>query len=198
FRAALRGLGAGNLRRIDGRLRPTPVGMPWRTVPFPSGPRQVGAIRWGDLASAYRSTRIPTITVYSRSPRQAGRLGLAMVLAARPLLQLPVGRRVAEGAAGWMTGPTPDRRSRSRCEVWAEVRDRTGATRSATLVGPNAYELTADAVLRGVRHLLAGTGSAGPVAPGAHTPSSAFGSGFAGELDRVEMSAVQEGRSTQA
>lgn len=194
FRVALRMLGAGNLRRIDGQLRPTPLGVPWRVVPFPSGPRQVGAVRYGDLASAYRSTGIPTITVYTRGPRQAGRFGLAAVLAARPVLRLAASRWLVERASGWMTGPTPDRRARSRCEVWAEVRDRAGAIRSATLVGPNAYELTADALLRGVRHLLAGTGPAGPIGPGAHTPSSAFGAGFVRDLDRVEMSPVRSGQ----
>jgi saccharopine dehydrogenase (NAD+, L-lysine-forming) len=197
LRVALRMLGAGNLRRIDGRLRPTPLGVPWRVVPFPSGPRQVGAIRYGDLASAYRSTGIPTITVYTLGPRQGGPVGLTLALAARPLLRWDASRWLVERATGWLTGPTPDRRARSRCEVWAEVRDRDGATRTATLVGPNAYELTADALLRGVRHLLAGAGPAGPIAPGAHTPSSAFGAGFVRDLDGVEMSPVRGGTTPQ-
>src|SRR5439155_25076639 len=56
-RTSLEGMAAGGRRRVDGVLVPTPHGEPSRVVPFPaSGSVEVGAIRWGDLASAYRST----------------------------------------------------------------------------------------------------------------------------------------------
>lgn len=191
FKVSLRILAQGTVRRVDGKLRPTPLGVPRRIVPFPSGPREVGAFRNGDLASAYRSTGIPNITVYALVPHARGYLRRAAVAATRMVLRLPPTRRVVDRVAAWgVSGPSPQRRARSRCEIWAEVRDRAGASRSVALVGPNGYELTADAVLRSMRYLLAGTGPAGVILPGAHTPSSAFGPGFVRELDGVEVGEV--------
>jgi saccharopine dehydrogenase (NAD+, L-lysine-forming) len=198
FKVSLRILAQGTVRRVDGRLRATPLGLPRRVVPFPSGPREVGAFRTGDLASAYRSTGIPNITVYALVPRARGLLGRAALGAVRTFLSYQPTRSLAEHLASWrVSGPGPQRRARSRSEFWAEVRDRAGGSRSVTMVGPNGYELTADAVLRSVRYLLAGTGPAGPVVPGAHTPATAFGPGFLRELDRVEISDVAVTRAPE-
>jgi short subunit dehydrogenase-like uncharacterized protein len=183
LRASLREMADGNLRRVDGELRPTPPGEPERVVPFPSGPRRVGAIRWGDLISAYRSTGIPTITVYTRLPGRRGPARRAAGAVVRALLGYPATRRLAVRAIGrGRTGPDPARRARSVSEVWAEVADAAGETRSATLVLPNGYDFTADAVVASVGHLMSR-----PVPPGAHTPATAFGAGFVRELDGVEF-----------
>jgi saccharopine dehydrogenase (NAD+, L-lysine-forming) len=83
-----------------------------------------------------------------------------------------------------MTGPDPALRARTTCEVWGEVRDAAGGIATASLVGPNAYDLTADSVVRATRLLLDGV-----AAPGAHTPSSAFGADYVGTLDGVRVTA---------
>ena len=70
--------------------------------------------------------------------------------------------------------------------MWGEVRNAAGQARSATLTGPNAYDLTADAMMRAVGYALAGTGPAGPIPPGAHTPATALGADFVRELDGVQ------------
>ncbi len=179
LRSALEGMSSGGLRRVDGRLVASPPGRPSRTVEFPTGPVSVGAIRWGDLVSAYRSTGIPTITTYARiAPR-----GLMRVAGA------PLGRLMALGpvrrAAGALVGRLPAgagaaARARSRCEVWGEVRDASGRAVSGTLTGPDPYDLTADAVVRAVTRI-------GDVAPGAHTPATAFGPEFVETLDGVSV-----------
>lgn len=198
FKVTLRILAQGNLRRVAGRLTAAPYGLPRRVVPFPSGPRELGAFRTADLASAYRSTGIPDITVYVLPARRRSRVGAVGLAAAQTALRLNGARWLVERAVGWrMVGPSPHRRAHSRCEIWGEVRDRTGSARSLTLVGPNPYEMTADTLLRSVRHLLAGTGPAGPVAPGAHTPSSAFGTRFVRELDGVEVGELRETRPSE-
>jgi len=198
FKVSMRIFAQGTVRRLDGRLRTTPLGVPRRVVPFPSGPREVGAFRTGDLASAYRSTGIPNITVYALVPRARGQIGRAAFGAMRAFLRYQPTRALADYLASWrVSGPSPQRRARTRCEIWAEVRDRAGASRSVTLVGPNGYELTADAMLRSMRYLLAGTGPAGPIVPGAHTPATAFGPGFLRELDGVEISDVKVTRPAE-
>jgi saccharopine dehydrogenase (NAD+, L-lysine-forming) len=173
-RSSLEGIALGSRRRVDGLLVPTPYGEPSRIVPFPSGQRRVGAIRWGDLASAYRSTGIPTITTYlALPPRSALRPGLAA------LRWGPVRKIAARLVRG---GPDAARRAASRSEVWAQATRPDGEWSSASLVGPNCYDLTADSVVRAVPRL-----AAGDVPPGAHTPSTAFGAGYVETLDGVTV-----------
>ncbi|MDG6102289.1 saccharopine dehydrogenase family protein [Dactylosporangium aurantiacum] len=173
-RTSLAEAASGGRRRVDGRLVATPFGTPSRTVPFPSGPRKVGATRWGDLVTAYHSTGIPNITVYMRLPRNAGS-PLVRLLRLRPL-------RAAAQALIPSGGPSTTRRAGTGCEVWGEVTDAAGNTRTATLTGPNAYALTADASLRAVQRVLAGG-----IAPGTHTPATALGASFAETLDGVTV-----------
>jgi len=178
-RTALSMLAAGGFRRVGGRLVPTPFGTPTRVVPFPSGPRRVGAVTWGDLVSGYRSTGIGDITVYTRVPRR-GRFRLAVV---RHLLRYGVVRALAGTAIRRrVAGPSDEVRAATTVEVWGSVRDADGETREATLTGPNAYDLTADAAVQAVQVLLRGG-----VPPGAHTPSSALGARFVDSLDGVSV-----------
>ncbi|MEU0555411.1 saccharopine dehydrogenase NADP-binding domain-containing protein [Dactylosporangium sp. NPDC006015] len=173
-RTSLAEAASGGRRRVDGRLVETPFGTPSRTVPFPSGPRPVGATRWGDLVTAYHSTGVPDITVYMRLPRNAAS-PLVRLLRLAPL------RAVARALipAG---GPSETRRATTGCEVWGEVTDASGATLTATLTGPNAYALTADASLRAVQAVLAGG-----IPPGTHTPATALGPAFVQTLDGVTV-----------
>ena len=60
--------------------------------------------------------------------------------------------------------------------------DGAGNTLTATLAGPNAYALTADASLRAVQRVLAGG-----IAPGTHTPATALGADFVLTLDGVTV-----------
>jgi short subunit dehydrogenase-like uncharacterized protein len=159
----------GALRRVDGRLVRGPLGRPSRSVDFPSGTRTVGAVTWGDVVTAYHSTGIGTITVLSTVPGPLFRL-----LRLAPVRALAE-RLVRRGPAG----PSPQVRARTRVEVVAEVRSPSG-TRRGVLTGPNAYDLTADAVVRGMPRLAG-------AAPGAHTPATAFGPAFVRELEGVEV-----------
>jgi saccharopine dehydrogenase (NAD+, L-lysine-forming) len=184
---ALTMIPAGGQRRVAGRLVPGPLGRPDRRVPFPSRTREVGAMPWGDVVTAYHSTGIPTITVYGARPvRGAARRATYAVLQ-RMLSYGPARAFAVNRVRSRVTGPSPDTRAATRVEVWGEVRDEAGRSRAATLTGPNAYDLTADAVVRVAGCLLAGVGPAGPIAPGAHTPATALGPAFAHELDGVRI-----------
>ncbi|MGI5236943.1 hypothetical protein [Dactylosporangium sp. CA-139066] len=115
-RTAFGEMGAGAARRVGGALVPTRYGSPSRVVPFPSGPRRVGATRWGDLVTAYRSTGIADITVYMPLPPGAA---LAPAFRFGPL------RRAAQALVR-RGGPSAARREGTGCEAWAEVRDASG------------------------------------------------------------------------
>ena len=76
-------LPSGGRVRIDGEIRHVPTA--WKTMEIPFRHRtQLGmTIPWGDVASAYYSTGIPNIEVYTaRSPKQIARLRRLRFLAA--------------------------------------------------------------------------------------------------------------------
>jgi short subunit dehydrogenase-like uncharacterized protein len=181
-RTALDGMAGGGRIRRNGVLVRTPAGSPRRRVPFPSGERAVAGVRWGDLATGFRSTGIPNITTYTVLPMDGHVTAITGALRSAPLLGLA--RRVVNAR---VTGPDADRRARSRSEVWGEVRDADGRACAGTLTGPNAYDLTADSVVRAAQRL---TASESRPAPGAYTPSVAFGADFAATLDGVHVSDI--------
>jgi short subunit dehydrogenase-like uncharacterized protein len=177
----------GGLRRVEGRLVSSPFGQPRRAVPFASGTRTLGAMTWGDLVTAYRSTGIGNITMYGPVPVRGSLAGVAFAVLGRVLRLQPARALATRAVRRWVSGPDQATRAATTCEVWAQVRNGAGQARSATLTGPNAYELTVDAMVRAVRYVLAGTGPAGPIAPGAHTPATALGPDFVRELDGVTI-----------
>lgn len=175
------GLPEGGCIRRDGRLVRVPSAYRTREVPFHDRPRQAVSIPWGDVSTAYYSTGIPNIMSYMvmppamvRTTQLAGKVG--WLFASRPaqwglkrLVELTV------------KGPDEQARHTSRCEVWGEVRNPTGQRVAGTLTTPNGYDLTADGAIAAVDRVLAG------VAPGAATPSRAFGAEFVQSLAGVTV-----------
>jgi short subunit dehydrogenase-like uncharacterized protein len=153
-----------------------------RTVPFPrSGPRQAIAIPWGDLATAHRSTGIPDVTVYMAMSAPALRFARLQRLFAPALGLAPVQAFLKRQIERRVQGPGPEERERGSVELWGRAEDAQGNFAEGTMVVPEGYRFTAEAALACVRRVRAG------VAPGAWTPSLAFGADFAASLPGVTM-----------
>lgn len=179
--SVLEGAASGGQARVDGELVSVVIGERQRTAEFPSGPKQVTAIPWGDLVTAYRSTGIPNIATFTVVPG-ASMIGRGERFVA-PMLRSSAVQRLGRAAISkFVTGPSERRRAASRTEVWGEVRDASGRRVSAALVAPNTYDFTVDAMLRAVRRIVAGQ-----VTAGAHTPSTAFGVDFVRDCAGVEV-----------
>ncbi|MEE8278805.1 MAG: saccharopine dehydrogenase NADP-binding domain-containing protein [Thermoanaerobaculia bacterium] len=183
---------AGAIRR-DGKLVPVPIAFEAKEIPFSCGTRWTMSIPWGDLSSAYRSTGIPNIRVYTGAPRR--RIGRLRRLA--PVLPL-LGTRPVRRALQWwigraVPGPGPEERRQARTYLWGRVRRADGESRTATLETPEGYSFTATSAVECLTRVLAGA-----VPPGAWTPSQAFGPGFAGELPGVIEGEVRPGPPSQA
>ena len=185
IKTALEGVGAGGRIRVDGELQPVPLAHRQTIAEFATGPRQVTAVPWGDLSSAYRTTGIPNITTYTVLPGSdlinRGQQFLG------PLLRMPAVQRAGASLVDkWITGPSEERQANSRrCEVWGRVSGPGKHYASGTVSTPAGQPFTVDAALHAVRRLLAGD-----VTSGAHTPSSAFGSGFLADLDDVTVGRI--------
>lgn len=185
LKSVLEGAGQGGRIRVNGQLLSVALGHDQTVAEFPSGPRPVTAIPWGDVSSAFRSTRIPTITTYTVVPG-GDLIGRGQQFLA-PLLRMPAVQRFGATLVDQLVrGPSEERQARSHVEVWGEVRAADKRRASGSLTTPAPYPFTAEAVLRALDKVLAGD-----VSPGAHTPSSAFGADFVTEMDGVRVGEIR-------
>jgi short subunit dehydrogenase-like uncharacterized protein len=170
---------AGAVRR-GGRIVPVPIAWDAREIEFDGGRRWAMTIPWGDVATAYHTTGIPNIRVYTaaspRSIRRARRLA--------PLLPLlgwrPIKRLLLKAIARRVTGPPPEVRETARMYLWGEVRNPAGERVTGTLSTPEGYRLTAESAVECMLRTLAGR-----VPAGSWTPARGFGPHFVTELPGV-------------
>jgi short subunit dehydrogenase-like uncharacterized protein len=181
---------AGAIRK-SGKIVPVPPAFDAREIDFGGslGRRWAMTIPWGDVSTAYHTTGIPNIRVYTGAPpRQIRRLRRL-----RPLLPLtglgPVKRFLLRRVEKTVTGPGPQARATGRTYLWGEVKDAAGVTATATLETPEAYAFTAVSAVAAVERALAG--GAGGIPPGAWTPARAFGPDFVAGLEGVVMGEVR-------
>jgi short subunit dehydrogenase-like uncharacterized protein len=175
----------GGVIRRDGRLKPVPTAWKTRQVDFGRGPVTVTTIRWGDIATAYRSTGIPNIEVYTRVPAAARRMmrvtrHLGWLLGSPPA-QAVLRRVVRSGAPG----PDAQARAKGLTLLWGEVEDEQGQRSVSRMRGPEGYTFTALAAVAAVEKVLAGHAPAG-----FQTPSLAYGADFVLEIEGVSREDV--------
>jgi short subunit dehydrogenase-like uncharacterized protein len=182
---ALEQMDAGGMVRRDGALVSWPLGRGARQITFGDG-----VARWaiptpmGDLATAQQSTGIPNVTVYVVFP--AARALRVTAPLTRLLFSLPPLRRGAQALLGrLLDGPDEQRRRTARTQFWARATAEDGRSVQGWLETAEAYQLTAEAAVAGVRRLLALPVADRPV--GALTPSQAFGASFILEVGRSKL-----------
>lgn len=173
--------GKGGAVRRGGRIVPVPAAWRARAIDFGDGrPRLAVTIPWGDVSTAWHSTGIPDVEVYTAmAPAQRRALVASRYvgwLLSRGFVRDRMLRRIRAGAAG----PDDARRASGRSWVWGEVTDAAGRTATSRLQCPEGYTLTAMTALECARRVLAGE-----VAPGFQTPSRAFGADFILTFDGV-------------
>lgn len=142
------------------------------------------AVSWGDVSTAYYSTGIPDIECFVSLPRSAID-GVKRMPSARKVLGHPfVQRLVEKQIERFVKGPSERERKTGHMFLVGEAQGRNGTARRR-MVLPDGSEFTADAAVDISMRILAGE-----VAPGAHTPSSAFGPDFITGLKGVHLDAL--------
>lgn len=173
-------LAQGGLVRRRGQLVPVPAGWKTRAIDFGDGSVTCMTIPWGDVSTAYHSTGIPNIEVYSAAPLRL-RIGARLLrpfgwLVGSTPLQSWLKRRIQAGP----TGPSAEERAHGRSNIWGEAADATGRRVVARLHGPEGYDFTVLTALAAVGRVLAGDAP-----PGFQTPSRAFGPDFVLTIEGV-------------
>jgi short subunit dehydrogenase-like uncharacterized protein len=171
LKTMIEGAGWGSAIRRNGRITRVPQLWDVREIPFPSGPRMATTIPWGDVSTAYRTTGIPNIRVYSAQSRKALRK-MRLMRPLLPLMKLGWLRRRALKSADRTTGPSAEQRARSRVELWGRVANAAGREETMTMTVAEGYDFTVRSSLEAVKEVLR------EAKPGAWTPSLAFGADF--------------------
>ena len=193
LRTAVEAMPHAGAERRDGKIVPTPLAYDARRIEFGCGSRWAMTIPWGDVSTAFHTTGIPNIRVYTGTPeariRQLRRL--------RPLLPL-VGTTPVKRALQWwigrtVLGPDAETRNAARVHLWGEVRNAVGESREATLEVPEGYALTASAAVELAMRVVAGG-----LQPGAWTPAGAFGPDLIRAVPGVEQGVQIRERQTSS
>lgn len=169
-------VGRGGAIRKDGKI--TPVPSAWKTREIDLGEvRRTGVtIPWGDVSTAFHSTGIPNIEVYTVVPPSA----LKMMKTTRYLgwlmatgfVQKYLQRNIPPG------GPSDEERAKGKTLMWGEASDAEGNRVEARQQGPEGYTLTAHAALNIAEKILAGN-----FKPGFQTPAKAYGADLILEIE---------------
>jgi short subunit dehydrogenase-like uncharacterized protein len=163
-KTAIEGAARGGRIRADGRLRPVRFGHHVRRIDFGDGEKTAMSIPWGDLATAFVTTGIPHIEVFTAtSPRRAAMARRAHLF--RGVLGLAPVQRFLKARAARIRGPDARQRERPTF-VWGEVRNAAGSVKTARITVANGYSLTVTGALAVVDSVLTRQ-----PAPGAYTPS---------------------------
>ena len=166
----IEGMGYGGMIRRNGKLTPIKLGDKVMEIDFGSYKTKALCIPWGDISTAWRSTGIPNIEVYSGIPEKmirAAKLSrwLNWLLRKRWMknyLQKKIDKR--------SPGPTQEKRESGRSYLWGKVWDAQGRTVEARLETPSGYKLTAKTAVLIAEKILSAE-----VRPGYFTPAQYFG-----------------------
>jgi short subunit dehydrogenase-like uncharacterized protein len=175
-------LGKSGMVRRGGRLVEFPISRGARRIDFGRGERLAMPVPWGDVSTAYYTTRIPNITVYTPiSPVSAAFARLNGVFA--PLLRsAPVQKWLTAWAGKNVKGPEASAREANKCWVWGEARDAQGQRKTVRITTLEGYSLTVVAALAVAEHLLAHE-----VQAGFWTPAALMGADFILTLPGTSM-----------
>jgi len=173
----------GKVRR-DGYIVSVPTGYKRRAIRFSDRERWAMTIPWGDVSTAYYSTGIANIEVYTAVPKRASvmarlsspAMGILGIPALQNMLKNLVEKRV--------TGPDEATRQRGRMFLWGQASNARGERCEAELDVPEGYSLTVLASLESARRILTGQVKQ---SSGSLTPSMGFGADFITSFEETAL-----------
>lgn len=176
-RTAIEAAAKGSCVRSDGKLVFERLGSRTRRIDFGAGEKLAVSIPWGDVSTAYHSTGIGNVEVYTAtSQRSVSRMRRANLF--RPLLRQSWLRELVKFSAQQRVIP-PDKTQRDNnpAHVWGEARNAAGEVKTARVRTANGYSFTVHSALAIVSEVLGRACN-----PGFSTPSSLMGADFVSTL----------------
>ena len=182
-RTMIEGLGHGSMIRRNGKLIPIGLGEKVMEINFGEFARKAMCIPWGDIATAWRSTGIPNIEVYSAVPESTIRMARIGGWFNWLLRKQWLKRYLRKKLDSRPPGPDENKLKMGRSYLWGRVRDDVGNEVEARLKTVSGYLLTANTAT-----LIAAKLLSTDVQPGYHTPAAYFGEGLILEVEGSTLS----------
>jgi len=171
------GLGYGSLIRKDGKLTPIPIGKKVMEIDFGAFKTKTLNIPWGDISTAWRSTGIPNIEVYTGATDKmisnAIRSNYLNWLLRQRWLKDFMLKQIDKKPAG----PSEEKREGGRSYLWGKVWDGSGKEYTSLLETISGYSLTAKSAVLIAEKILAGN-----FKTGYQTPAMMYGEGLILEI----------------
>lgn len=176
-------VGKGGAIRKDGKITPVPAAWKTREIDFGEVTKVGVTIPWGDVSTAYHSTGIPNVEVFTVAPPSAVKMMkasryLGWLLATGPVQKF-LQSKIPPG------GPSDAEREKGKTLMWGEASDAEGNRVEARQQGPEGYTLTALAALNITEKILAGNHK-----PGFQTPAKAYGADLILEIEGTARQAL--------
>ena len=170
---AIEALGRSGKIRRNGRIVDLPIGHGCREINFGRGPKLAMPISWGDVATAFYTTGIPNITVFT--PISPSLLALARLMNAFHFIlrSRHVQAWLIEKVGKTVNGPDAAARDASPTWLWGEAKDPSGRSKEIRIASLNGYSFTVFSSLALVERLIANG-----FAPGCWTPARIMGADF--------------------
>lgn len=172
-------MGNGGAVRRDGTITQVPAAWKTREIDFGEFTKKGVTIPWGDVATAFYSTGIPNIEVYTVLPesnlqmlklsRYLGWLMSVEFVKNLALKQIPAG------------GPNDEERAKGKTYLWGEASDKEGNKAVSRLYGMEGYTMTALTALKISEKILSGNFCAG-----FQTPAKCYGADLIMEIEGVK------------
>jgi short subunit dehydrogenase-like uncharacterized protein len=163
-------LGMPGAVRENGKIVSKPVGHKSKMVSFGRKPKFTMTIPWGDVSTAFHTTGIPNIEVYTAVPKKVYNI-MKLQSLFNPLLKGKFVKKLLQNYIDKkISGPTEEQLQKGKALVWGKVQNENGDTKEALLEAPEGYVLTAEMSIQITQKLINGN-----IRPGYHTPAGLFG-----------------------
>jgi short subunit dehydrogenase-like uncharacterized protein len=171
--------GDGGAVRRNGAITRVPAAYKTREVDFGEFTKTAVTIPWGDVSTAYYSTGIPNIEVYTVLPEANLKMlkmsrYLGWLLKTKPV-QNYLQKRIHEG------GPSAEARAKGVTYLWGEARDDKGNSVASRLVCPEGYTTTVLTALEIAEKIADGN-----FCTGFQTPARCYGADLILEIEETK------------
>lgn len=177
-------IGKGGAVRRNGEIVSVPAAYKTREIDFGEVQKTGVTIPWGDVSTAFYSTGIPNIEVYTVLPASNLKMlkmsrYIGWLLATKPV-QKYLQKQIPAG------GPSDEERAKGKTYLWGSASDAQGNRVEARQQGPEGYTLTALTALE-----IAGKILNGNFCAGFQTPAKCYGADLILEIEGTSREDVK-------
>ena len=174
-------VGSGGAVRRNGEIVRVPAAYKTREIDFGEQTKTAVTIPWGDVSTAFYSTGIPNIEVYTVVPEANLKMlklsrYLGWLLKTR-IVQNYLQKQIPEG------GPNAEERAKGKTYLWGEASNDEGNQVEARLTCPEGYTTTALTALKIAEKIADGNFRAG-----FQTPAKCYGADLILEIEGAKRS----------